>query len=351
MGDILKILLIAGTGAIGTALLDNFNMYDYTVTSRKLRKSHKHYVDYIILDATNLNELQIELKKKYDVIIDFLVYDSRTFGSRINSLLESTAHYIFLSSSRVYSNEDYNISTRTKRLLDAEKKNEFEMYNDYALEKARQEDILFSSPRRNFTVIRPYITYYKNRLQFGPFEINSWLMGIIKYKTLVVYEGLLNRFTTLTAASDVGMIIHDAIANGPIGNVVNAASNKSITWQQVLNIYTSTISDKLNIDFNIVTISIEKFVELFGHHDAIYFDREYNRRFEVEEKYSGMFKSVDLMLNDYLSELLSTKIDLRQIDCKYEKGLLTCINKSQLNVKIRFYLCKIYKKILELLKG
>ena len=39
-----------------------------------------------------------------------------------------------------------------------------------ALQKAREENLLLKSDSRNWTIIRPYITYYDERLQLGVFE-------------------------------------------------------------------------------------------------------------------------------------------------------------------------------------
>lgn len=351
MEDKLNILLIGGTGAIGKAMIDNYVNHNYTVTSRKYRSTSSINVNFIKLDASNLNELENELNKSYDVIIDFLVYNSKTFQSRLETLLKSTSHYIFLSSSRVYSDEDFYITIKTKRLLDTKVVEDFISINDYALEKARHENILISSRYNNFSIVRPYITYYKNRLQFGPLELNSWLLGIIKYKTLIVYDGLLSKFTTLTSADDVAMIIEHAIIRGPSGGLINAASDKSVTWQSILELYTKSIKEILNIEFRIVTISKERFVALFGHHDAIFFDREFNRRFKTEEEYNGKYKDISHSLKSYFELFLSNSINLKQIDCIYEKGLLKCLGKSKFEVRFKFYICKFYKRLVESLKG
>lgn len=50
------------------------------------------------------------LKQKYDTIVDFMIYKSNKFASRINWFSESINQYIFTSSSRIYANAESPIT-------------------------------------------------------------------------------------------------------------------------------------------------------------------------------------------------------------------------------------------------
>ena len=59
------------------------------------------------------------------------------------------------------------ITEESERLLDTSIDQDFLSTDEYSLTKARQEDILQSSKQKNWTIIRPYITYGTSRLQLG----------------------------------------------------------------------------------------------------------------------------------------------------------------------------------------
>ena len=66
--------------------------------------------------------------------------------------------------------------------MDLTKDEQYLATNEYALAKAREENVLTESGFNNFTIIRPYITYYNNRLQLGIFEKEIWLQRALDGK-------------------------------------------------------------------------------------------------------------------------------------------------------------------------
>lgn len=76
-----------------------------------------------------------------------------------------------MSSARVYARSaDRQITESSSRLLDICDDEEYLRTDDYALTKARQENMLFCAKTQNWTIIRPYITFSEIRLQLGVFE-------------------------------------------------------------------------------------------------------------------------------------------------------------------------------------
>lgn len=59
------------------------------------------------------------------------------------------------------------INEETPRLLDMIKDEEYLNTDEYALSKARQENILHEAGCNNWTIIRPYITFSETRLHLG----------------------------------------------------------------------------------------------------------------------------------------------------------------------------------------
>ena len=90
------------------------------------------------------------------------------------------------------------ITENSPRLLDVVHDIEYLKTDEYALSKARQEDILRKNRNNNWTIIRPYITYSGQRLQLGIYEKEQWLYRALQNKPIVFPEELRNNLTTLT---------------------------------------------------------------------------------------------------------------------------------------------------------
>ena len=206
-----NILLLGGTGAMGQHLVHLLkdNGYNVYVTSRNQRTSFDN-VTYIQGNARDIEFLNTVLNMRpWNVIVDFMVYNSSEFASRVEKLLSSCGQYIFLSSSRVYANCQSEINESSPRLLDVCVDSQYIKTDEYALAKAREENILFSQNSKNWTIIRPYITYSESRLQLGVSEIGGWLYRALKGRTIVFSDDIAGHLTTLTYGYDVacGMLL------------------------------------------------------------------------------------------------------------------------------------------------
>ena len=84
-----------------------------------------------------------------------------------------------------YANENGRITEKSKRLLDVCTDEEYLKTDEYALTKVRQENILLSSGKKNWTIIRPYITYNVERLQLGVYEKENWLYRALHGRSIV----------------------------------------------------------------------------------------------------------------------------------------------------------------------
>ena len=242
----MNILILGGTGAMGVHLVDmlsNNAENDIFVTTRKNRTSDKKNVSYIVGDAHNRDFISsIIAHGDWDVIVDFMVYCTEEFKERVDVFLSSCKQYVFLSSSRVYAESKEPITENSPRLLDVCKDSEFLATDEYALTKARQENILFENERKNWTIIRPYITYSENRLQLGVFEKEIWLFAALNCKALVFSKDVANHTTTLTYGFDVARGIAAIIGKKEaFGEAFHITGNNAIQWQKVFEIYAATL--------------------------------------------------------------------------------------------------------------
>ncbi|WP_147007328.1 hypothetical protein [Companilactobacillus nantensis] len=311
----MKILILGGTGAMGRPLtsilsLSKMNVY---VTSRYHHEDEDN-IHYIKGNAHEINFLKEILKNKYDVIIDFMIYQVSEFQERVNLFLNSTNQYIFLSSSRVYANCDGRITESSPRLLDISKDKEYLSTDDYSLTKAREENLLFDSGKKNWTIIRPYITYESNRLQLGIYEKDLWLTRVLQNKTIVVPRSLLNCKTTLTFGKDVSSRISMVVGNNKfLGETINITSNQFATWQQIIDMYSKEIIKLTGKKPKIIYSDNSEFIAtIMKSYYQLKYDRLFNRTFDnskIEKmtNNNNSYVSLDKGLRDSIKECLNKK--------------------------------------------
>lgn len=283
----MNVLVMGGTGAIGSPLVDDLLSdgvdVNIVVTSRSYRKSTNPALRYVIGNARDLQFIEKILGERiWDVIVDFMNYDLDEFKSRVDLMLASTFHYIWISSCRVYSDSAARLFEDSPRLLETSTDREFLATNRYALRKARQEDVLKNSGKKNFTIIRPYITYNTERLQLGVLEKEHWLCRLLRGKALVVSEEFLEKETTLTYARDVSGAILDLINRGnPEGEIYQIAGRETISWCDLLRLYCDIIFRQTGLRPKVYCSKTICVIENLweGGYNTVY-DRNYNRRFD-----------------------------------------------------------------------
>jgi len=293
----MRVLILGGTGAIGLATVNVLceRGVDVTVTSRRAFQP-KTGVKVRVGDAHKIPFIDSLLSESWDVIIDFMTYAVSEFEMRVEPLLDATDQYVFLSSGRVYADENGAITEKSIRFLDSISRADGIPSGDYALTKAIQEDLLADTGRSNWTIIRPYITYNYNRLQLGTLEKEDWLFRALSGRPIVFPKELLDCETTLTYAGDVGYVIASLLGqSGALGTAFNAtgAEECNITWQEVIDIYSDVLNAFCERRVEVIYQSMEKFLEYRSLDTQIQmsYDRLYNRRFDTAN--ISKFLSVD----------------------------------------------------------
>lgn len=275
-----RIVILGGTGAMGAHLVNILEDSDneVLVTTRKMRESRSN-ITYIQGNAHEETFIRQLLKDNVDVVVDFMVYNTEEFKKRALLMLDSCKQYIYLSSSRVYADDDKLITEESPLLLDVCKDKEFLSTDDYALTKARQENILRGSGKTNWTIIRPYITYSEIRLQLGANEKETWLYRALHGHTIVFSEDIAKNYTTLTYGYDVARGIASVIGKSEAyGETFHITQSKPMKWCEILNLYTSVIAEKTGRRPKVLmrksspNLSYKKW--------QVMYDRWYNRRFD-----------------------------------------------------------------------
>lgn len=319
----MKILIFGGTGAMGTHLVKILTSPDNElyVTSRSERKTAG--VTYIKGNAHEydfVNEI-VHKYGRFNCIVDFMNYKTEEFQKNIDFLLSSTDQYVYLSSARVFSDIDSIIVENSPRLLDVTTDKDYLRTDEYALAKARQENILMSSAKRNWTIIRPYITYSEARLQLGIYEKEQWLSRAIRNKKIVFSYDIASHYTTLTYGLDVSTMISKIIGcKHSLGEAYNIAGNFTIKWSDVVDIYTTELEKYLK--HKPVVCYTETAVASDFQKYQYKYDRLYDRKFDCKKilQVTGIseFTTLQEGIESCIREFFEKDVRCKKLSWKYE---------------------------------
>lgn len=280
----MDILILGGTGAMGKHVSELLRTkgYNIFITSR-VKRANSGSVSYLQGNAKELEFIRKLCQKHWNVIIDFMVYSIDELKERINIIFESTDQYIFISSARVYADFPI-IKEDSPRLLDVCQDQEYVSSNEYAIAKAKEENILFESGYKNWTIIRPSLTYAENRLQLGVYEKENWLYRALHGRAIVFSKDLMDRYYTLSYGKDVADGISQLVGKTEaIGQVFHIVIEESFQWKEILNIYLDTLEEKTGKRPKVVLT--EKCTNLklpYAKYQVLY-GRYFNRHFDNEK--------------------------------------------------------------------
>lgn len=234
-----RALLLGGTGAMGqylTPMLAN-DGWDVTVTSRSSHPSDAPGVGFIKGSARNIDFLRDVLSNKWDVVVDFMVRGTGEFRQILDLLLSSCSQYVYLSSYRVFADSPV-ITERSSRLLDVSDDAVYLSTDEYALAKARQEDLLRRSGSGNWTIVRPAITYAQGRFQLCTLECDTWLPMTLAGHPVPLATEMLSKQTTMSWGGDVALMIARLSGSSEaLGEDYNASDSRHQSWADVAEVY------------------------------------------------------------------------------------------------------------------
>ena len=276
-----KVLVLGGTGAMGVYLVPLLASqgYEVKVVSLDDVKSDDPRITYIKADAYDRAFLEGLLKEKFDGIVDFMIYwPAERFRERCDLLLKNTAHYIFLSSYRVYSG-GCPVTEETPRLLDVSTDKEFLAAEDweYSLYKAREEDILRNSKYNNWTIVRPVITYSKFRYQLVTLEAPVVVARALKGLPVVIPKAALSVQGSMNWAGNTAKMFAGLLFNpAALREAFTLGSAEHHTWGEIAEYY------KEIIGLEYVAIETEDYLNRImdgscGARYQLCYDRLFNR--------------------------------------------------------------------------
>lgn len=238
-----NVLVLGGTGAMGVYVVPELAKHGckVCVVSLDERVSDDPLVTYVKGNALDDQYLAGLMRQKFDAVIDFMLYGTEQFRARHEIFLNNTAHYIFLSSYRIYSG-GVPVTEDTPRLLDVSLDKEFLQTEDYSLYKARQENILQASKFTNWTIVRPAITYSKFRYQLVTLEAPVVIARTVKGLPLVLPKAALTVQGTMNWAGDVAKMFSRLLFN-PLAyrECFTLATAEHHAWGEIAEYYRELI--------------------------------------------------------------------------------------------------------------
>lgn len=274
----MKILIIGGTGRLSfdtTKLCVDKGNDVYLInrgTNNSFTSSNLHY---IIGNINNVSDMKNKINNyHFDVVIDYLTYTLESLKNRIEIFDGKTDQYVFISSATVFKPTNGPISESSPIGNDdwIYCKNKLICEKYLALKK---NELHFA-----YTVVRPYITYDKNRI---PFQIISkkscWnLLYRIENNLPILICGDGEQSVTLTNTKDFAVAIVGLLGNkSAYYNDYNIVGDFNYTWNDVIREVEKCTGKKANVIYvpmNMVGKLVPSFEQeiLFDKGLSHYFD-------------------------------------------------------------------------------
>lgn len=236
-----RVLVIGATGAMGRHVVPELVKLGYTVTGVSLDEQKKPIpgVTYHVGDCFDKEFLAEILKERFDGIVNFMYFGkSHRWEEYMDLFLQNTDHYIFLSSCRVYADEEVPVKETSPRLLDVSKDAQLLASTDYCIMKAQCEDMLWNSDYNNFTIVRPATTFSEMRYQLVTLEAPLTVGRAAKGKKVIVPIQAKDKPATLCWGGDVAkMIARLMFKPETMREAYNVCSSESRIWGEIADYY------------------------------------------------------------------------------------------------------------------
>ena len=318
----MEILILGGTGAMGVPLVNLLAKDHKLFVTTRAKKENRGNITYIQGNAKDREFFSTLMEKRYDSIIDFMVYSTEELKERLPILLDHTNQYFFFSSSRCYADSSTPITEDSPRLVDVCTDSEYLSIDEYGMAKGREENLLKATGRTNWTIIRPYITYNSNRIQLGVYEKENWLRRALEGRTIVFPKDIAAKKTSLTYGPDVAGAIAELIGNEKAyGQAFHITTDESHTWGEILDFYCDKIEEITGKRPKVKLVENSNGLMTVWNKWQIKYDRLYDREFNntkietVRGKYN--YKPTFEGLGECLDEFISNPVWLGMND-RYE---------------------------------
>ncbi|MBR2426717.1 MAG: NAD(P)H-binding protein [Lentisphaeria bacterium] len=235
-----KVLVLGATGAMGKYLIPKLAERNYLVDAVALDACPFQHpnVNVITGNAKDHNFRDELLKNNYDAIVDFMIYATNELIPYLPRIIPATGHYIYLSSYRIYDGCEVPVKETSPRLLDHSNDIRLRNSDDYSIYKARGENVVHTFTNKNWTIIRPAITYSLMRYQLVTLEAFATVSRAKLGKTVVLPETAKNIQATMSWAGDIAEMIARLLFNEKaFGETFTVATAEHHTWGEIAEYY------------------------------------------------------------------------------------------------------------------
>ena len=241
-----KVLVLGATGAMGKYLIPLLAEKGYDITAIYRNDAltgcgitcDAPNVRYIEADAMNLATYREIISTHYDGIVDFLIYNTICLPVYLPQILAAADHYIYFSSYRVYDGKDVPVTEESRRLIDTADNCWLKVSDDYCIYKARGENALRESGLKNWTIVRPSITYSLMRNQLVTLEVAHTTVRALAGKKTVLPIQARDVQGTMTWAGDNARMLAELLFN-PVayGETYSLTTSEHHTWGEIAEMY------------------------------------------------------------------------------------------------------------------
>jgi len=237
-----KVLLIAGGGTLGTYVSEELlrlgAIVEVICPEEKISENERLVFHQSLATEELLKDLFS--RKHYDGIVNFIHYKEVDDYKRIHPLLiENTDHLIFLSSYRVYADEQHPITETAPRLYDVITDTEFLETEKYAVSKSKCEDYLKNERSGEpWTIVRPVISFSHKRLDLLMYSGDTVVRCAKEGKELLLPMIARDYTAGLDWAGNSGKLIANLLFKpDAIGEAFSIYSGHGLTWGEIASIY------------------------------------------------------------------------------------------------------------------
>jgi len=237
-----RILLIAGTGTLGASAYPELVALGHRVDviSLEAYQSVTPRLDFIraSADLDYLTEF-FASHGRYDAVVDFIhTPDVDLLKRRMDLILSHTDQFVYLSSYRTYSDRDRIVTEATPQWLDTTTDPQFLREDDYAIPKARGERYLTSLGVKNWTIIRPIISFTHFRLDLVTVGAYALLYRSAAGKLIPLPAECRDKHCGVTWGGNTGLQIAHLIGKpDALGEAFTLGTDEGLTWGDVASYY------------------------------------------------------------------------------------------------------------------
>ncbi len=313
-----KILVLGATGAMGKYLVPLLASMGYKIDAVALDKAPYDFpnVNNIQADTNDLDTYRSLVNNSYDGIVDFLIYHTATLVHRLPFIADNCGHYIYLSTYRVYDNKELPIKESSPRIFDTGDDPLIRYSDDYCIYKARGEEVLKLQQKKNWTIIRPAITYSYLRNQLVTLEAHDTVGRARQGKTVVLPEQARKVQGTMSWAGDVARMIAGILLNpDTLGETYTVSTAEHHTWEEIADYYKDICNMK------ILWVDKEDFISImdpFKYNKGSRWQLEYDRLFDRVMDNSKILALTGMKQQDLMPLYDGLKYEINRIPADFQ---------------------------------